>query len=140
MRIASAKAKFRQAYTSVGLVPDGAWTLIVPLLIGFGRASELIFLDPVFDAKKALELGLVNRVVEESEFENAVHESALKLAAGPTRSFALAKELLNNALLTLLERQLELERQGIVAAAGSQDYLEGTEAFFAKRAPIFTGK
>lgn len=140
LRIASAKAKFRQAYTSAGLVPDGAWTLIVPLLIGFGRASELIFLDPVFDARKALELGLVNKVVEESEFENTVNQWALKLAAGPTRSFALAKELLNNALLTFLERQLELERQGIVAAAGSQDYLEGSEAFFAKRLPVFTGK
>lgn len=140
LRIASANAKFRQAYTSVGLVPDGAWTLMVPLLIGFGRASELIFLDPVFDAQKALELGLVNKVVEESKFEEEVTKIALKLAAGPTRSFALAKELLNNALLTLLERHLELERQGIVASARSQDYLEGSEAFFAKRPPVFAGK
>lgn len=139
LRIASSNAKFRQAYTNVGLVPDGAWTLMVPLLIGFGRACELVFLDPVFDAQKALEMGLVNKVVEREELKNAAGQTAQKLAAGSIRSFALAKGLLNNSLLTLLERQLELERQAIIEAAETKDYLEGLAAFFEKRAPQFKG-
>jgi 2-(1,2-epoxy-1,2-dihydrophenyl)acetyl-CoA isomerase len=49
LRLCAASARFRQAYTSLGLVPDGAWALLVPLLIGFSRANELIFLDTVFE-------------------------------------------------------------------------------------------
>lgn len=139
LRIASSGAKFRQAYTNVGLVPDGGWTLIVPLLIGFGRASELVFLEPVFDARKALEMGLVNQVVEPENLENSAQQMAQRLAGGATRSFALAKGLLNNSLLTLLDRQLELERQAIIRAAETQDYQEGLAAFFEKRAPHFRG-
>ncbi len=140
LRIASSGAKFRQAYTNVGLVPDGGWTLLVPLLTGFGRASELLFLDPVFDAARALEIGLVNQVVEPAELEPSAGRLAKKLASGSTRSFALAKRLLNNSLLTLLDRQLELERQAIIQAAGTEDYLEGLAAFFEKRDPQFKGK
>ncbi|MFZ5631256.1 MAG: enoyl-CoA hydratase/isomerase family protein [Bacillota bacterium] len=140
LRIASSAARFRQAYTNVGLVPDGGWMLLVPLLIGLGRASELLFLDPVFDAQKALEIGLVNRVVEPGELAGSALEWAGKLAGGPSRSFAIIKNLLNNSLLTLLERQLELERQGIIKAAGTGDYAEGLKAFFEKRAPQFTGR
>lgn len=139
LRVASSKAKFRQAYTNVGLVPDGAWTLMVPLLIGFGRASDLVFLDPVFDAPKALEMGLVNKVAEPEELDNSAGQLAQKLAAGATRSFAMAKNLLNNSLLSLLERQLELERQAIMEAAKTGDYQEGLASFFEKREPKFNG-
>lgn len=138
-RIASSAAKFRQAYTNVGLVPDGGWTLMVPLLIGFGRASELVFLDPVFDAAKALEMGLVNQVTDPGDLQETAGRVAGKLASGATRSFAMAKGLLNNSLLTLLDRQMELERQAIIEAAGTGDYREGLAAFFEKRAPQFKG-
>lgn len=139
LRIASSTAKFRQAYTNAGLVPDGGFTLLVPLLIGYGRASELIFLDPVFDAARALEMGLVNQVTEPGELQEAAGRVAGKLAAGATRSFALAKKLLNSSLLTLLDRQLELERQSLIQAAGTGDYREGLAAFFEKRPPRFKG-
>ncbi len=56
LRICASSAKFRQAYTSVGFAPDGAWTLLTPLLIGFSKASELAYLDPVFGVKEALVL------------------------------------------------------------------------------------
>lgn len=139
LRIASSGARFRQAYTNVGLVPDGAWTLMVPLIIGFGRACELMFLDPVFDAKKALEVGLVNQVAEPGELEGAALQMARRLAGGPGKSFALAKSLLNSSLLALLERQMELERRAIIEAALTSDYREGLAAFFEKRPPRFGG-
>lgn len=139
LKIASSAARFRQAYTSVGLVPDGAWTLMAPLLAGFGRASEMVFLDPVIDASKALEFGLVNKVVNPEDLTNEVRQTAAKLAAGPTRSFAIAKNLLNDSLLHILERQLELEREGIIRAAATGDYGEGVESFFGKRTPGFKG-
>ncbi len=140
LRLCAASARFRQAYTSLGLVPDGAWALLVPLLIGFSRANELIFLDTVFDARQALEWGLVNRVVEDPELEREVHELAGRLARGATTAFAIAKENMNHSMMDLLERQLERERSGMIRAGKTLDYQEGARAFFAKKMPEFTGK
>lgn len=140
LRIASTNAKFRQAYTNIGLVPDGGWMLLIPLLIGFGKANELLYLDPALDAKKALEIGLINDMVEPDDLEKCATDMAQKIAKGPTRSYATIKNLVNNSLLTFLERQLELERQGIIDAAETADYIEGVKAFFDKRPPRFTGK
>jgi len=140
IRICAASARFRQAYTSLGLVPDGAWALLVPLLIGFARANELMFLDPVFDARTALEWGLVHRVVEDADLEKESLETAARLAQGATTAFAIAKENMNHSMMDLLERQLERERSGMIRAGKTRDYLEGARAFFEKRAPVFTGK
>jgi len=140
LRICASSVKFRQAYTSIGLVPDGAWTLLVPLLIGFSKASELAYLDPVFDAKEALAMGLVNQVVEDGELERTTREVALKLARGATLSYAIVKKNFNEALLGLLERMLELERGGIIRAGKTKDAREGIAAFIEKRQPSFKGQ
>jgi 2-(1,2-epoxy-1,2-dihydrophenyl)acetyl-CoA isomerase len=140
LRICAASAKFRQAYTSIGLVPDGAWTLLVPQLIGFGKAAELMLLDPLFDGAQALEYGLVNRVVEDAELEQVTRDLAVKITQGPPISFAIAKDNFNSAFLGLLERQLELERRGLIRAGGTADVQEGLTAFFERRKPQFTGQ
>jgi len=110
------------------------------MLIGFGKAMELVLLDPILSAQEALEWGLVHRVVDDAELWKAADEIVGRLAAGPTRAFAIAKENLNNAMLGLLYRQLELERSGMIAAAKSDDYREGLSAFFGKRPAVFKGK
>jgi 2-(1,2-epoxy-1,2-dihydrophenyl)acetyl-CoA isomerase len=140
LRICASSAKFRQAYTTSGLVPDGAWTLLVPLLIGFGKASELAYLDPVLNAKEALAMGLVNKVVEDGELEQKTRQIALQLARGATLSYAIVKENLNHSLLSLLERTLEIEREGIIKAGKSKDAKEGITAFLERRQPTFCGK
>lgn len=140
LRLAVDTARFKQAYTSAGLVPDGGWTLTVARRIGLGKASELLFLDPVLEAQQALALGLVNRVVAAAELARAASEMAAQLAAGPTLSFARAKALLNRSLLAGLEEQLEQERQGIMESGATEDFQEGLEAFFAKRPPKFSGR
>lgn len=140
LRICDSSAKFRQAYTSIGLAPDGAWALLVPLLIGFSKASELAYMDPVFDAKEALEMGLVNKVVDDIDLETTTRNIALKLAQGPGIAFSIMKENFNNALLELLERQLELERGGIIWAARTWDAKEGIASFIEKRKPSFKGQ
>lgn len=122
LRIASASVKFKQAYTGIGLVPDGAWTIWVSLVAGYEKASEMIFLDPVYDSNKALEIGLVNQVVPPENLLDAAMEWAQKLANGPTLAFARSKDELNHAMLSLLERQLEVERQNMIKAAQTEDY------------------
>ena len=140
LRICSASAVFRQAYTSVGLTPDGAWSLFVPLLIGFGRASELLLLDPVLDAKKAYEIGLVNEIADDAELEKVTRVKADRIAKGPLAAFAVAKDNLNRAMLALLESQLEQERIGIMRTGRTNDAREGISAVLERRKPGFTGK
>lgn len=140
LRLCVSSARFRQAYTNLGLVPDGAWALMVGRLIGFAKAQELVFLDPVFSAEQALAWGLVNQVVSETDLQKTSREMAIRLAKGPTRAFAIAKENFNHSMLDLLERQLERERSGMIRAGKTADYKEGLRAFFEKRPPVFTGK
>jgi 2-(1,2-epoxy-1,2-dihydrophenyl)acetyl-CoA isomerase len=139
LRICASSAKFRQAYTSIGLIPDGAWTLLLPLLIGFGKAQELVYLDPLLSAGEALDMGLVNQVVEDAELESTTRQIAMKLAAGPSIAYAIAKENFNQAMLGLLERQLELERSGMIRVGRTADAREGIAAFMEKRKPVFKG-
>lgn len=139
LRLASARAKFKLAYTSLGLAPDGGCTLLLGLLAGFAKTCEMVFLDPVYDAAQALAMGLVHKVAEPEEFAAATRQWADQLAAGATQSFAIGKYNLNQAFLTLLERQLEIERQGVLQASLTQDYQEGLEAFLTKRKAAFKG-
>jgi 2-(1,2-epoxy-1,2-dihydrophenyl)acetyl-CoA isomerase len=140
LRICAASAKFKQAYTSLGLIPDGAWTLLVPLLIGFNKTAELIYLNPVFDAAEALKMGLVNKVFADNDLGKETRNIARQLASGPALSYSIIKENLNNALLGLLEKQLELERRGIIGLGKTADAREGIAAFLEKRKPDFQGK
>ena len=137
LRICAESAKFVQAYTSFGLVPDGAWALTVPLLVGFGRAAEIAFMDPVIDSKRALDIGLVNYVVPDGDLEAFAMETASKLSRGSFTAFATVKENLNRAMLGALETQLELERKGIIRAGKTPDAEEGIAAFLDRRKPQF---
>jgi 2-(1,2-epoxy-1,2-dihydrophenyl)acetyl-CoA isomerase len=140
LRIASDKATFRQAYTSVALVPDGGWTFHLPKIVGLGKVSELIFLDKVISAGEAEKLGLVNQVVPEAKLKETTLEIANQLARGPSLAFARTKALLNRALISSLESQLENERQGIALSGETEDFREALSAFFEKRKPKFQGK
>jgi len=140
LRIAAEGAKFKQAYTSIGLVPDGGWTTIVPQIIGPAKATELLLLDPVLDARQALDLGLVHEVVPDNRLAERVREVAARLAQGPVTAFGAAKTLTNAALFPMLEVQLERERQRIIAQGGTEDFLEGLTAFVEKREPRFSAQ
>lgn len=137
LRIAAENAKFKQAYTSIGLVPDGGWTAIVPQIIGPAKTAELLLLDPVLDAQKALDLGLVHEVVSDDKLMERAQEIAIDLAHGSATAFGGAKVLVNSALFPELEVQLERERQRIIVQGGTADFREGVSAFVEKRKPHF---
>ncbi len=87
LRLAVESAKFRQAYTSMGLVPDGGWTIIVPQIIGAAKAMELLLVDPILDAKEALALKFVHEVVPDDKLQERARQLATHLAQGPTTAF-----------------------------------------------------
>jgi 2-(1,2-epoxy-1,2-dihydrophenyl)acetyl-CoA isomerase len=139
LRIVSDKAKFRQAFTGAGLVPDTGWSVFAPLVVGLSKASELAFLDPVFDAQEAHRMGIANLVVEADRFDEEVGNMARKLASGATLAFGEAKALLNRTVMPALEALLEQERQAMVRAGKTRDANEGVQAFLEKRTPAYTG-
>src|SRR4051795_1385621 len=93
--IARESAYFLLAFVNIGLVPDGGSSLFVPERVGFARASEMALLGERIPARKALEWGLINRVVADDEFDGEVDALAERLANGPTRSYAGSKRQLN---------------------------------------------
>ncbi len=137
--IAAESAYFLLAFVNIGLVPDGGSSLFVPTRVGMARASELAMLGEKLPAARALEWGLINRVVADAELERETASLAARLAAGPTRSYAGAKRQLNNWLYARMPEQLELEAQIQQEMAGSDDFLEGAMAFVEKRAARFSG-
>lgn len=140
LRIVSKKAKFKQAYTGGGLVPDGGWSILAPALLGLSKTNELLFLDPVIDAETAHHLGIANMVVEEEELEQTVKTVAQQLAGGATIAFGEAKALVNRILLPGLETHLEQERQAMIRVGKTTDAQEGLAAFLSKGKPAFQGR
>jgi 2-(1,2-epoxy-1,2-dihydrophenyl)acetyl-CoA isomerase len=138
--VAGESTRFNMAYVLVGLAPDGGSSFFLPRLVGTKRALEIFFTGDAIDAREAERLGMVNRVVPDTELEQATQDLARKLAQGPPLAMAEAKELVYRGLGETLERQLEDEREAIVRSAATQDFSEGVSAFVEKRRPTFQGR
>jgi 2-(1,2-epoxy-1,2-dihydrophenyl)acetyl-CoA isomerase len=138
--VAAESAYFLLAFVNIGLVPDGGSSLFLPTRVGMARASELAMLGERLPAAKALDWGLINRVVEDARLDEEVAALAARLAGGPTRSYAGTKRQLNNWLYQRMGEQLELEAQIQREMSGSDDFLEGAIAFAEKRPARFAGR
>jgi 2-(1,2-epoxy-1,2-dihydrophenyl)acetyl-CoA isomerase len=137
--VASQSAYFLLAFVNIGLVPDGGSSLFVPTRVGMARASELALLGERLPAAKALDWGLINRVVEDARLDEETAALAAQLANGPTRSYAGTKRQLNNWLYQRMGDQLELEAQLQREMSASDDFVEGAIAFVEKRPARFAG-
>jgi 2-(1,2-epoxy-1,2-dihydrophenyl)acetyl-CoA isomerase len=137
LRIAQEGTRFSQAFVKVGLSPDGGGTYFLPRLVGHARACELVMLPGELDAKKALEWGLINRIVPAASFEDEVKRTAEALARGPAGAMGMVKSLLNQAYDRPLAAHMEAERLAQIENAASPDFEEGLRAFIEKRQPEF---
>ncbi len=137
--IASESAKFTMAYTKSGLTPDGSSTYFLPRRVGIQRAMDLVLTNRLLTALEALDWGLVARVVEDDQLQQAAEKLASKMASGPTWALGAAKRLLHAGLNESLETQMESETQLIADSVRTQDAREGIQAFLEKRKPQFQG-
>ena len=139
VRIATDKARFLLAFVNVGLVPDSGALWFLSRSIGVARAWQLASSGRPLGAAEALDLGLVDEVVPVDDFDRTWRERAASLAEGPTRAYALIKELVNAATDLPRAEYLALEADAQTAAGKTQDHLEGVRAFLEKRTPRFRG-
>jgi 2-(1,2-epoxy-1,2-dihydrophenyl)acetyl-CoA isomerase len=138
-RIASENAKLALAFTKVGLVPDSGAVWFLTKIVGAAKALEISTLGESLSADKCLRLGLVTQVVPAGAFDHQWRVFASQLAGGPTRAYALTKELANRAPERSLDEELEAEVEAQTEAGATKDHLEGVQAFFEKRSPDFSG-
>ncbi len=138
--VASEKAKFIQAFSKIGLIPDSGGTFFLPRLIGFQRASAIAMLGDPIDAVEAERMGMIYTYFSSETFEMEVDKLARQLAQMPTKALAFTKKALNQSMTNDLEEQLALESKYQIASAQTEDYQEGVNAFMEKRKPNFEGK
>ena len=138
VRIASDNARMGLPETSLGVIPGYGGTQRLPQLIGKGRALEMIFSAKMIDAATALEYGLVNRVVPQSELLGAAEEMARSFMKNSIVAMGFAIEAVNAGLL---EGSVgyDVEVQAFGDCFETADFKEGTAAFMEKRKPNFPG-
>ena len=137
--IAGDRAKFVEVFARRGLVPDALGPWLLPRIIGVRRTMELFLLAADLPADRAHECGLVNRVVPHGEVHAAVAEWAAKLATDPSRSFALAKWLVNRSLDADRASMAHDEAVAVELNAGTEDAAEGVASFQERRPPEWKG-
>ena len=138
--IAADSAKFISAYTASGLTPDGSSTYYLAKHVGLLRAKELILTNRLLSAEEACAWGLVNKVVPDDQLMDEAMTTARTFAAGPTKAFGIAKNLLTTAYSESLEAQLDAEGRGIATTMSSRDGRHGLDSFLNKEKPEFTGE
>ncbi len=140
LALAAEDTIFTSGYIHLGTSPDGGMTATLSRVVGLKQAAELMLLGDRFDARRALELGLVNRVVPADALAAEAAGLAARLVAGPTYAYGRTKALLQATLGDAFDAQLRRETESFAACAATADFAEGVRAFLEKRRPVFAGE
>jgi len=137
-RIASDAAKIAFLFVKVGLAgADMGSAFLLPRIVGFGKATEMLFSGDFITAEEAARIGLYNKVVPSDRLQTETSEWADRLAAGPAFAIAMTKTAMNRETHMSLEMALEAEADAQAICMMHPDFREAYEAFKEKRAPIF---
>lgn len=135
---ASERAVFEWAYSKTGLTGAESSTFMLPRLVGFHRAMELVLLNPRLTAADARARGLINDVFTAEAFVDEVAQIAERLAGGPAEALGVAKGLINQAAgMDRLDVHLDRELDQLRRIADGAEFAEGLESFFARRPARF---
>jgi 2-(1,2-epoxy-1,2-dihydrophenyl)acetyl-CoA isomerase len=140
MRVAGEGARFGTAFARVGYSGDFGGSFYLTTLVGTARARELYFTADLLDARRALEIGLVNRVVPDADLEAETMNLAQRIARGPRIALRYMKRNLNAAESGTLKDLLDLEAWHHTRTGFTEDHREAARAFVEKREPQFKGR
>jgi enoyl-CoA hydratase/carnithine racemase len=140
MRIMSDRAKLVPAFAKRGIVPESGGTWFLPRMIGWARACEVGFIADDISPARAIELGLVNKVVEHDELMGTAEEWAEKIAANAPLAIRAMKRLFRHGLSEDFESHTHHVLMQLLVLFRSGDFKEGLQAFLEKRQPDFTGR
>lgn len=135
---AAPNARLQLPFVNLGLVPEAASSLLLPALVGYQRAAELLLLGEPFSAQTAKDLGLVTAVVPEDLLLETALAQAKKLAQKPATSVRLTKQLMKRSFIAAMAEQMELEIGHYGQLLGAPAAKEAFTAFFEKRKPDFS--
>src|SRR5471030_1876495 len=135
---AAPNTRLQLPFVSLGLVPEAASSLLLPALVGYQRAAELLLLGEPFSAQTAKEIGLVTEVVPEEVLLETAIAQAKKLALKPAASVRLTKQLMKRSFVAAMAQQMELEIGHFGELLGAPAAKEAFTAFFEKRKPDFS--
>lgn len=137
LRIATRGTKLAMPEHKYGLLPDLGGTYWLPRIVGPAKAKELIFTAETIDSEEALRIGLVNRVVEEAELDQAATALAERIAGQPPIAVRGSKRAVDRASSQSLGEGLREAAVGQAECIRSADFLEAVSANLEKRAPVY---
>jgi enoyl-CoA hydratase/carnithine racemase len=140
IRIAAESAKMAAAFVKRGVVPESGGTWILPRLLGWAKAAELIFTGRTLSARESLELGLVNHVVPDAELAAKTREIALEMAANAPLAVQSAKRLMRMGLSETFNDHVHHVYLQFLQLIRTQDFKEGMTSFLEKRPADFKGR
>ena len=135
---AAPNSRLQLPFVNLGLVPEAGSSLLLPALLGYQRAAELLLLGEQFSAQKGKEIGLVTEVVSESELFDTAMAQAKKLAAKPAASVRLTKKLMKQGQAAAVAQRIKLESDRFGERLASPEAKEAFAAFLEKRKPDFS--
>jgi len=136
--VAGASARLSVPFVNLGLCPEGGSSLLLPLVLGYLRAAELLLWGEAIDAQQAREWGLVNCVVADGQAIPEAQARALALAAKPPAALQTSKSLLKRRLVPLILHAMQEEGASFSKLLAGPEAKEALSAFVAKRQPDFS--
>ncbi len=138
IRIAAEDAKFSESFLRIGIIPGDGGSWFLPKIIGLARANEMILTCDVLDAQKALDWGLVSKVVTNDELLDEAYRTANKIASQPPEASRRAKRLLRMSQNVSLDKALEMAASQQSILQQLDDHREAIDALLEKRKPNYT--
>ena len=132
------EARLRAPFVPLGVVPEAASSYMLPLVVGYQRAAEILYTGDWVDARRAVEMGIASRCCSRAELLPAARATAARIAAGPIGAIRHTKRLLLATRAVQGRAAREREDRAFEVRIGTPENLEAITAFFEKRPPDFS--